>query len=93
MKLKLLVWSLCLACSAAQAQVVDLGEVNLQQQVSGTASWESYAPLTPRDDFVGLRVEMSHLPEPAVFLMMLTGLILLGGIARHERSDVFTKEE
>lgn len=36
--------------------------------------------------------QMTPVPEPAVFLMMLTGLILLGGIARHERSDVFTEE-
>jgi hypothetical protein len=91
MKLKLLAWSLCLACSAAQAQVVDLGEVSLQQPVLSMA--QDYAPVALRDDYVGLSFEMSHLPEPAVFLMMLTGLILLGGIARRERSDVFREEE
>jgi hypothetical protein len=92
MKLKLLAWSMCLACSAAQAQVVDLGEASLQQPVASMAT-ESYAPAARQDDYVGLPFEMSHLPEPTVFLMMLTGLILLGRIARHERSDVFTKEE
>ena len=91
MKLKLLAWSLCLACSAAQAQVVDLGEVSLQPVAS--MAQQGYAPAVQSDDYAGLPFEMSHLPEPAVFLMMLTGLILLGGIARHERSDVFTKEE
>lgn len=36
---------------------------------------------------------ISPVPEPAVFLMMLAGLVLLGGVAKRERSDVFTKEE
>lgn len=89
MKLKLIAWSLCLACSAVQAQVVDLGEVSLQPAVSLP---QDPVPAVQRDDYAGLPFEMSHLPEPAVFLMMLTGLILLGGIARHERSDVFTEE-
>jgi len=92
MKLKLIAWSLCLFCSAAQAQVVDLGEVSLQPVVSMALTAAPDAP-AQRDDYAGLPFEMSHLPEPAVFIMMLTGLILLGGIARHERSDVFTKEE
>jgi len=37
--------------------------------------------------------QMTPVPEPAVFLMMLTGLILLGGMARRERSEIFKKEE
>ena len=36
---------------------------------------------------------ISPVPEPAVFLMMLAGLVLLGGVAKRERSDVFTKED
>jgi len=91
MKLKILACSMCLLGSAAQAQVVDLGEVSLQQPVVSMV--QDYAPAVQRDDFVGLSYEMSHLPEPAVFLMMLAGLILLGGIARRERSDLFTKGE
>jgi hypothetical protein len=91
MKLKLLAWSLCLACSAAQAQVVDLGEASLQQPAVSVV--QDYAPVTQRDAYVGLSFEMSHLPEPTILLMMLAGLVLLGGIARHERSEVFSEEE
>ena len=96
MKTKLIAWSLWLACTGAQAQVVDLGEIDLQAgafSATHLVSPEVYGPVAARDDYVPLVFEMSHLPEPAVFLMMLGGLVLLGGIAKRERSDLFTKEE
>jgi len=38
-------------------------------------------------------VVASPVPEPAVFLMMLVGLILVGGIAKHQKPELFRKEE
>lgn len=76
--------ALCLATSA-HADVIDLPAVD----VSGWGTPVRNLSITQNNDIVTLPSHMSELPEPAVMLMMLVGLVLIGVRARRDSSDKF----
>jgi hypothetical protein len=73
---------------AAQAAVIDLTPLGandaarIQPRVPDLAA-------TPRPDIVAAPAQMSELPEPEVFAMMLVGLVLLGYRARRDSNEKF----
>lgn len=72
---------------SAQAALIDLSSSNVtaappQQPVSNLS-------VTPRQDIVMPPTNMSELPEPEVFAMMLLGLILIGVKAGRDSSEKF----
>lgn len=78
--------ALCLG-SPAQAAVIDLASANhavvrVQQPVRNLS-------VTQRQDIVAPPANMSELPEPEVFAMMLLGLILIGYKASRDSSEKF----
>lgn len=73
--------------SPAQAALVDLATTNdavvrVQQPVRNLS-------VTQRQDVVAPPSNMSELPEPEVFAMMLLGLILIGYKAGRDSSEKF----
>jgi len=78
--------AICLG-SPAQAALIDLSTSNqamarVQQPVRNLA-------VTQRQDVVAPPANMSELPEPEVFAMMLLGLILIGYKAGRDSSEKF----
>lgn len=78
--------ALCLG-SPAQAAVIDLANghnavVRVQPPVRNLS-------VTQRQDVVTPPANMSELPEPEVFAMMLLGLILIGYKAGRDSSEKF----
>ncbi len=78
--------AICLG-SPAQAGVIDLANANqavvrVQQPVRNLS-------VTQRQDIVAPPANMSELPEPEVFAMMLLGLILIGYKAGRDSSEKF----
>lgn len=78
--------AICLG-SPAQAAVIDLttgthAAVRAQQPVRNLS-------VTQRQDIVAPPANMSELPEPEVFAMMLLGLILIGYKAGRDSSEKF----
>lgn len=78
--------AICLG-SPAQAAVIDLASANhavvrVQQPVRNLS-------VTQRQDIVAPPANMSELPEPEVFAMMLLGLILIGYKAGRDSSEKF----
>ena len=78
--------AICLG-SPAQAAVIDLATssnavVRVQQPVRNLS-------VTQRKDIVAPPANMSELPEPEVFAMMLLGLILIGYKAGRDSSEKF----
>ena len=79
--------AICLG-SPAQAAVIDLAGANhaavvrVQQPVRNLS-------VTQRQDIVAPPANMSELPEPEVFAMMLLGLILIGYKAGRDSSEKF----
>ena len=71
---------------AAQAAVIDLSPpdaaARAQPRVADLAA-------RPHADIVTASVQMSELPEPEVFAMMLVGLVLLGYRARRDNTEKF----
>ena len=62
--------------------------------VSNSPAYASYAPRVPDLAAVPLRgtlpgAQLSELPEPEVFAMMLLGLVLIGYRARRDSSEKF----
>jgi len=76
--------AICLG-SPAQAAVIDLGSqavIRVQPPVRNLS-------VTQRQDIVTPPANMSELPEPEVFAMMLLGLILIGYKASRDSSEKF----
>lgn len=71
-----------LAGGAAQAAVIDLSAPH-----AAAPSRVADLAATPRLDVVAPPADMSELPEPEVFAMMLVGLVLLGYRARRRDSS------
>ena len=78
--------AMCLG-SPAQAAVVDLVNVN-QAAVRAQAPVRNLS-VTGRQDVVTPPANMSELPEPEVFAMMLLGLVLIGYKAGRGSSEKF----
>lgn len=81
-------FALCLATSA-HADVIDLVPAGAATQVSAWGEPVRNLSITQSKDIVTFPSHMSELPEPAVMLMMLVGLVLIGYRARRESSDKF----
>jgi len=79
--------ALCLATSA-HADVIDL-PASAAADMSGWGTPVRNLSITQSNDIVTLPSHMSELPEPAVMLMMLVGLVLIGVRARRDSSDKF----
>lgn len=78
--------AICLG-SPAQAAIIDLATTNnavarVQQPVRNLS-------VTQRQHIVAPPANMSELPEPEVFAMMLLGLILIGYKASRDSSEKF----
>jgi hypothetical protein len=75
---------------AAQAATVDLTPAI--QSAGGTAEAavvQRPLPASARTGLVALQAEMSELPEPEVFAMMLLGLVLIGYRASRDSDEKF----
>jgi len=77
--------AICLG-SPAQAAVIDLSTGNGVARVQPPVRNLS---VTQRQDVVAPPANMSELPEPEVFAMMLLGLILIGYKAGRDSSEKF----
>lgn len=84
----MMAFSLCLATSA-HADVIDLFPAGAGTGMSGWGEPVRNLSITKSNDIVTLPSHMSELPEPAVMLMMLVGLVLIGVRARRDSSDKF----
>ena len=73
--------------SSAQAALIDFSSNNAT--VAPPPQPVSNLAVTPRQDIVTPPTNMSELPEPKVFAMMLLGLILIGVKAGHDSSEKF----
>lgn len=80
--------ALCLVTSA-HADVIDLAPSGAAAAMSGWGEPVRNLSITKSNDIVTLPSHMSELPEPAVMLMMLVGLVLIGYRARRDSSDKF----
>ena len=76
--------ALCLG-STAQAAAIDLVSSNAGQQAQPVRNLS----VTSRNVIVTPPANMSELPEPEVFAMMLVGLILIGYRASRDSSEKF----
>lgn len=74
--------------NAAQAAVIDLDAGGGMQANSPIAPVHDLA-VTNHMHIVTPTSHLSELPEPAVFAMMLVGLVLIGYRARRDSSDKF----
>ena len=80
----------CLGASA-RADVIDL--IAAGGAPAANHGWGEPVPnlaVTRTLDRVALPTQISELPEPEVFLMMLVGLVLIGYRANRDSSDKFT---
>jgi hypothetical protein len=78
--------------STAQAAVIDLVSTNTSGQAAQavrTLQPVRNLSITSRSDVVAPPANMSELPEPEVFAMMLVGLILIGYRASRDSSEKF----
>ncbi|QOY93927.1 hypothetical protein IM543_20765 [Massilia sp. UMI-21] len=78
--------AICLG-STAQAAVIDLTTTN--EAAARTQQPVRNLSTTQRQDVVLPPANMSELPEPEVFAMMLLGLILIGYKAGRDSSEKF----
>ncbi|MFC0254396.1 hypothetical protein ACFFJK_21100 [Massilia consociata] len=78
--------AICLG-SPAQAAVIDLA--SNQQAAVRTQQPVRNLSVTQRQEIVTPPSNMSELPEPEVFAMMLLGLILIGYKAGRDSSEKF----
>jgi hypothetical protein len=76
--------ALCLG-STAQAAAIELVSSNAGQQAQPVRNLS----VTSRNSIVTPPANMSELPEPEVFAMMLVGLILIGYRASRDSSEKF----
>ncbi|TFW32405.1 PEP-CTERM sorting domain-containing protein [Massilia horti] len=75
---------------AAQAAAIDLSPGIVADSVPTQATQShAVAPPMAADHLAIFSVDMSELPEPAVFLMMLLGLVLIGYRASRDSSEKF----
>lgn len=75
---------------AAQAATVDLTPMVQAAEVGGApVAFHHPSPGSALTGMVALEAEMSELPEPEVFAMMLLGLILIGYRASRDSNDKF----
>jgi hypothetical protein len=76
--------------SAAQAATVDLTPaIEAAESTAGAAAVQHPLPTQARTGMVALQAEMSELPEPEVFAMMLLGLVLIGYRASRDSDEKF----
>lgn len=78
--------AICLG-SPAQAALIDLHSSN--GPAANTPQPVRSLSVTPRQDIVTPPANMSELPEPEVFAMMLLGLVLIGYKAGRSSSEKF----
>lgn len=74
---------------AAQAATVDLTPTPLAAGDTGAPAAAQPLPAPAHTGLVAFQAEMSELPEPEVFAMMLLGLVLIGYRASRDSDEKF----
>lgn len=81
---------LALTIGAAQARVIELEPAKQPLMAATTRVAQESLVVQPVVAYAPNAIRMSELPEPAVFAMMLLGLVLIGVRARKDSSEKFS---
>ena len=81
---------LALTIGAAQARVIELEPAKQTLMPTATRVVQESMVVQPVVAYAPNAIRMSELPEPAVFAMMLLGLVLIGVRARKDSSEKFS---
>lgn len=81
---------LALSMGAAHARVIELEPAKQPLAPAATRFVQESLVVQPVVAYAPTAIRMSELPEPAVFGMMLLGLVLIGVRARKDSSEKFS---
>lgn len=77
------------AADAAITEIISAGHSNQPHQPAYLSLSAADLATVRRAEIIGVPSNMSELPEPEVFAMMLVGLVLIGYRASRDSSDKF----